>query len=58
MLFVDSSLKPQPQPVEIVEKYLYETHILRGGGGGGGGVSGGAVVLGKLPVLGRPTCLD
>ena len=38
MLFVDSSLKPQPQPVEIVEKYLYETHILRGGGGGGGGV--------------------
>ena len=25
MLFVDCSLKPQPQPVEIVEKYLCET---------------------------------
>ena len=26
-----------------------------GGGGGGGGWSGGAMVLGKLPVPGRPT---
>ena len=26
-----------------------------GGGGGGGGRSGGAMVLGKLPVRGRPT---
>ena len=30
---------------------------LRAGGGGGGG-SGGAMVLGKLSVLGRPTNLD
>ena len=29
-----------------------------GGGGGGGGWSGGAKVLGKLPVPGRPTNLD
>ena len=29
-----------------------------GGGGGGGGWSGGAMVLGKLPVPGRPTNLD
>ena len=28
------------------------------GGGGGGGWSGGAMVLGKLPVPGRPTNLD
>ena len=28
------------------------------GGGGGGGWSGGAKVLGKLPVPGRPTNLD
>ena len=28
-----------------------------GGGGGGGGGEGGAMVLGKLPVLGRPTIL-
>ena len=28
-----------------------------GGGGGGGEWSGGAMVLGKLPVLGRPTIL-
>ena len=27
----------------------------QGGGGGGGGWSGGAMVLGKLPVPGRPT---
>ena len=30
-------------------------HYLWGGGGGGGGRSGGAKVLGKLPVPGRPT---
>ena len=29
-----------------------------GGGGGRGGWSGGAKVLGKLPVPGRPTYLD
>ena len=31
------------------------TMIKGGGGGGGGGWSGGAMVLGKLPVPGRPT---
>ena len=29
-----------------------------GWGGGGGGGSGGVMVLGKLPVPGRPTNLD
>ena len=29
-----------------------------GRGGGGGGWSGGAMVVGKLPVPGRPTYLD
>ena len=29
-----------------------------GGGGGGGGVDGGAKVLGKPPVPGRPTNLN
>ena len=34
--------------------YMYVLHY---GGGGGGGWSGGVKVLGKLPVLGRPTNL-
>ena len=33
-------------------------HLYNGGGGGGGGGLGGAKVLGKLSVLGRPTSLD
>ena len=43
---------------------MYNNHInakyeisLKLGGGGGGGWSGGAMVLGKLPVPGRPTIL-
>ena len=34
--------------IPLISAYL-------GGGGGGGGWSGGAMVLGKLPVPGRPT---
>ena len=36
---------------------LAKVHTLGKGGGGGGGWSGGAMVLGKLPVPGRPTIL-
>ena len=34
---------------------MHDPHSLGGGGGGGGGWSGGAMVLGKLPVPARPT---
>ena len=39
--------------------YLYKSIPLTGGSGGGrvGGRSGGAMMLGKLPVRGRPTML-
>ena len=46
----------------IWKEYIYVYRIyyllILGGGGGGGGGLGGAKVLGKLPVPGRPTYLD
>ena len=43
--------------VTINSVYGYKTrnNISGGGGGGGGGWSGGAMVMGELPVPGRPT---
>ena len=50
---------PKSSKSEIVKK-KQGTVFLKGGGGGGGGGgwSGGAKVLGKLSVPGRPTSLD
>ena len=49
-------------PFEYFECLQFEhtqrTALLDWGGGGGGGGSGGVMVLGKLPVPGRPTTLD
>ena len=38
--------------------HLHRLFLSMTGEGGGGGRSGGAMVLGKLPVPGRPTNLD
>ena len=43
---------------DLVLKCFSDTSVPRRGGGGGGEGSGGAMVLGKLPVLGRPNNLD
>ena len=44
-------------PFEPLRRPWHLSPFLQNGGGGGGGWSGGVMVLGKLPVPGRPTIL-